>query len=524
MTPPQVLDLLSQNSLGTDLLECVKQLQSQEQLSGWPEEGSELEALIFDAAAIIFSKLSVTLLQKELRRVLGETFYSHLILFLCYNQMCHKWAESHPELSFEADSRAMENLQPLLAEEPELATFFQTYQVRLKQRLVNRDAELLSKEFRLLFEKSPMPIVITDLESRIVRVNNAFIELTGYPQEELIQYYAEDLESPEFRQNSREAVKRLRDNVASAIVIEKAFQHKSGKKVWVTSTVSAIRAGDDPVYLIALVKDISLEREELENEKLRSQELEQRVLERTVALEIARDDAIRANILKTEFVSNISHEIRTPMSGILGLGEMLVLDTTGETKEAAEHILKSAQTLMSLVDNLLDISRLETGRFSISNEQFSLAELVSSVVNTFQFLAKQKGLSITTSLDPYVPMLLMGDQLRIGQILKNLLSNAIKFTDHGTISISTKLLKHSNSMVRVRFSVTDTGIGVSEEDQKRLFKLFVQVDGSNTRKYGGSGLGLSICDRLVTLMDGKIELQSTEGAGSTFSFELMFDL
>ena len=203
---------------------------------------------------------------------------------------------------------------------------------------------------------------------------------------------------------------------------------------------------------------------------------------------------------------------------------MLVLDTTGETKEAAEHILKSAQTLMSLVDNLLDISRLETGRFSISNEQFSLAELVSSVVNTFQFLAKQKGLSITTSLDPYVPMLLMGDQLRIGQILKNLLSNAIKFTDHGTISISTKLLKHSNSMVRVRFSVTDTGIGVSEEDQKRLFKLFVQVDGSNTRKYGGSGLGLSICDRLVTLMDGKIELQSTEGAGSTFSFELMFDL
>ncbi len=194
------------------------------------------------------------------------------------------------------------------------------------------------------------------------------------------------------------------------------------------------------MYLIALVKDISLEREELENEKLRSQELEQRVLERTVALEIARDDAIRANILKTEFVSNISHEIRTPMSGILGLGEMLVLDTTGETKEAAEHILKSAQTLMSLVDNLLDISRLETGRFSISNEQFSLAELVSSVVNTFQFLAKQKGLSITTSLDPYVPMLLMGDQLRIGQILKNLLSNAIKFTDHGTISISQSCL------------------------------------------------------------------------------------
>ncbi|HEY9777723.1 MAG TPA: ATP-binding protein [Planktothrix sp.] len=252
--------------------------------------------------------------------------------------------------------------------------------------------------------------------------------------------------------------------------------------------------------------------------------LEEKVTLRTSELAAARDDAVRANELKTQFVANISHEIRTPMSGILGLSELLVNETDGESKQTAEYVHKCALNLMSLVNDLLDMSKLETGNFEVVKETFHIDQIIDDVLTGFYISATKKNLKLNQNIDKAVLGAVSGAGSRIRQVLQNLVQNAIKFTDKGFVEIIVQQQRCDENLSYVKFSVRDTGLGIAEEDQQKLFKLFVQVDGSTTRRHGGTGLGLALSQRLVQLMGGSIGVESSPGNGSTFWFIVPLEL
>jgi signal transduction histidine kinase len=236
-------------------------------------------------------------------------------------------------------------------------------------------------------------------------------------------------------------------------------------------------------------------------------------------LKEARDAAQQALIMKSQFVANISHEIRTPMSGVLGMSELLMMSGLDEESHLiAEHICLSAKSLMSIVNDILDFSKLEAGRMQLERREFSVSSIVDQVVHSIKPSAAQKNIEIAAHTDPGIPEVLYGDDGRIKQTLLNLAHNAVKFTEAGSVNIGVKTDSRNQDLVNLRFTVEDTGIGIADEVQRKLFLPFVQADNSTTRRFGGTGLGLSICKSLVTLMSGDLTLESEEGKGSIFSF------
>ncbi|PUD99652.1 MAG: hypothetical protein C3L25_07770 [Candidatus Sedimenticola endophacoides] len=236
-------------------------------------------------------------------------------------------------------------------------------------------------------------------------------------------------------------------------------------------------------------------------------------------LRAAKETAESATQAKSEFLANMSHEIRTPMNAIIGLSELAL--RTGLTSKQYDYVHKidlSANNLMGIINEILDFSKIEAGKLEIECIDFQLQEILDNLAHVIGIRSGEKELELLIDLSSDVPQKLVGDPLRLGQVLINLANNAVKFTEAGHIAIGIELLERRDAQVRLRFAVSDTGIGMTLAQQKGLFRAFSQADGSTTRKYGGTGLGLIISKRLVEMMGGEIGVHSVAGEGSTFHF------
>ncbi len=355
------------------------------------------------------------------------------------------------------------------------------------------------KKYRGIFENATEGIFQSTPKGRMVTVNPAFAKIVGYESpREIIntageQFYVE----PEIRD---EVQKLLREH---GVVknFETRLYRKDGTIIYVSLQAHAVRDENHKlVYYEGVLEDIT-QRKHAEE------------------LKIAKESAETASQAKSDFLANMSHEIRTPMNAIMGLTELaLRTELNHKQKDYLDKIHTSSRSLLRVINDILDFSKIEAGKLDLESVNFNLHDVMDNMSDIFSKKAGEKNIELVISIADDVPCALVGDPLRLGQVLTNLINNAVKFTDKGDVVVKVSLIKKGKDRARLRFTVRDTGIGIPREQLPKLFISFSQADSSTTRKYGGTGLGLTICKCLAEMMEGEIRAESEPGKGSLFYF------
>ncbi len=378
--------------------------------------------------------------------------------------------------------------------------------------LVQQESLRASEEqFRTLLEAAPDAMIISDEGGRIQLVNAQAEKLFGYRSDEMLGKPVEML-VPERLRSTHPAHR------------QRFYAHPSVRSMGGELALFALRKdGTEFAVEISLspLPDVR-GRGRLVCSSLRD------ITERKQAqieLQTAKDAAEAATKAKSDFLANMSHEIRTPMNAIIGLSHLaLKTDLSAKQRDYVSKVHNAGTSLLGIINDILDFSKIEAGKLDIETTDFSLDEVIASVTTLTAQKAHDKGLEFLVEVAEGVPTALLGDPLRLSQIITNLVNNAVKFTEQGEIRVKAELLERTGDKIKLRFSVQDTGMGMNKAQAARLFQPFMQADTSTTRKHGGTGLGLTICRRLVEMMGGQIWLESEPGAGSTFLFTVWMGL
>jgi PAS domain S-box-containing protein len=352
-----------------------------------------------------------------------------------------------------------------------------------------------------LFASAPVATVVVDEDGRVRDANPRFRTLFGYTVDEVEGRPLNDLIVPE---PELHRAMRLDETVRAGetVVIETQRRRKDGRLVPVRASAARVE-GPGESGLFVLYEDISDE------------------IAARAALKEAKEAAERVAQMRSAFLANMSHEIRTPMNAVLGLAELLLdSDLSAEQRRSLNLIQSSGETLLTLLNDILDLSKIEADGLHLESVSFDLPRLMESLTNLLETKAREHGIELLADIPSSVPEQVRGDPTRLRQVLTNLVGNAIKFTHEGEVVLSARLVAEQDGKATVRFAVRDTGIGIPEEQREAIFQPFSQGDVSMTRAYGGTGLGLSIAQRLVRMMGGALEVKSEVGRGSEFSFEI----
>ncbi len=381
---------------------------------------------------------------------------------------------------------------------------------KLKEEILIRK----NTEINLIHSEEKYRSIISNMELGLVEVNNNDIitnvnkrlgEMTGYINGELLgRKYIEIFLDTESRKVMEVENTRRKNGING--VYEVKLRKKDGDWLWII--ISGAPLYDEEKNVVGTIGahlDIT-ERKLMEQELVKAKEIAEEVAD-----------------VKSHFLANMSHEVRTPMNGIIGLTKLLLnTELTTKQKEYLNAIDISSNTLLVVVNDILDISKIEAGKMTFENKKFKLRDLISSVMDVFESKAAEKKIDLEFFLDENIPEYLIGDSIRLNQILYNLINNAIKFTQEGNVTIQIDEIEHSKKSIYIDISIIDTGIGITEESQQKIFDVFTQAKENTTRKFGGTGLGLTIVKKLVELQGGVIEVCSVENKGSTFSVKLKF--
>jgi len=384
----------------------------------------------------------------------------------------------------------------------------------LERQVAERTMQLDSANRFLdsVIENIPAVIFIKDADDlRFVRINRANEELVGYSRNDLLgknghNFFPKE-EADFFASKDREVLAR---GVMVDIPEEPVHTRNKGVRILHTKKIPILDDDGRPRYVLGISEDVTEKKEK-----------EREILRLNAALRQRTADADTANRAKSTFLATMSHEIRTPMNGVLGMLELLgMTKLDAEQRTTLEIVRQSGKSLLRIIDDILDFSKIEAGKLEVRPEAASIKEVIEGVRNIYSGVASSKGLLITHSVDPAISPAVLVDPLRLRQILNNFVSNALKFTDRGTVEIRADVIERAGGKERVRFSVKDTGIGISAENQQRLFQPFSQAEGDTARRFGGTGLGLTICRRLAGMMGGSIEMLSELGKGTTMILDL----
>ena len=369
-------------------------------------------------------------------------------------------------------------------------------------------------ELRALFQAFPDLFLRIDRDGNIYDCKGGQTTDPFLPPERFGKGKLSEVLKPEILAQFRDAQDKVRKSGAVEVV-EFTIEGRAGQQSYETRMLPL-----NWDQWIAVVRNITSRRTGEKQLKEYAQELERKNEELESALSTTRE----ATRLKSRFLANMSHEIRTPMNGVLGMTDFLLSTSLNpEQQEYAQSIKRSADALLALINDILDLSKIEAGKLRLDRTPFYLPQTIQQTASLFALEAQTKGLQFSCCLPPRLPEIAVGDAGRLRQIITNLLGNAVKFTDTGSIGITADLSTESEHGFEIRFLVHDTGVGISEEQQQRIFESFIQGDGSSTRKYGGTGLGLSISKQLVELLGGDIGVDSEPGVGSRFWFTAKFD-